>query len=342
MAEALLVGSINLATVEEVFETVAREAGGSVRRIPDGEIGPRNDWIFAQVERLARNPGLEVVGADDSPGTSYKVAPSFRVRPGVDPGDVAFDLGYADAALESYDVFRSFKESGRIASETRFQVSLPTQLAVVFPFIAPEDQARLGGVYEEALATDVERIAAHIDAGELAVQWDVSVEMSLIEGVFPTSLSTSEIIDQLVRHADFVPAGVELGYHLCYGDARDETGESRHWKQPEDTSKLVTVANAIVAGAVREVSWIHMPVPIDRDDDAYFAPLAELELPPDTKLYLGLVHRQDGVAGAERRIGAAIRVVGGFGVATECGMGRAPAKAIPELLRIQRECRVPS
>src|SRR5262245_59775518 len=241
MAQALLVGSINLATVEEVFDAVAREAGDSVQRVPDGEIGPRNDWIFAQVGRLATNPGLEAA-ADNSPGNEYKVAPSFRIKAGVEPDDVEFDLGYADAALESYAVFRRFKEDGRLGPMVRFQVSLPTQLAVVFPFIDPQDQARIGPKYERALASEVERIAAHIDADELAVQWDVSVVMSLIEGVFPHALTTEEIVEQLVRHADFVPAGVELGYHLCYGDARDETGESRHWKQPEDTSKLVMVA----------------------------------------------------------------------------------------------------
>ena len=37
---------------------------------------------------------------------------------------------------------------------------------------------------------------------------------------------------------------------------------------------------------------------IERDDDAYFAPLADLQLPAETELYLGLVHRQDGAEGA--------------------------------------------
>jgi hypothetical protein len=37
-----------------------------------------------------------------------------------------------------------------------------------------------------------------------------------------------------------------------------------------------------------------MPVPKGRTDDAYFAPLDNLRLHPETKLYLGLVHRCDG------------------------------------------------
>lgn len=44
---------------------------------------------------------------------------------------------------------------------------------------------------------------------------------------------------------------------------------------------------------------------------------------PETELFLGLVHHADGVAGARRRLEAAERFVTGFGVATECGIGRA-------------------
>lgn len=65
-----------------------------------------------------------------------------------------------------------------------------------------------------------------------------------------------------------------------------------------------------------------MPVPIARDDDAYFEPLRRLAVPEGTELYLGLVHFRDGVEGTQRRIATARRAVSTFGVATECGMGR--------------------
>jgi hypothetical protein len=79
---------------------------------------------------------------------------------------------------------------------------------------------------------------------------------------------------------------------------------------------------------------MHLPVPRDRSDEAYFAPLRALKLHPETELYLGLVHFTDGVEGAQRRIAAAQSVVQRFGVATECGLGRRPAETIPDLLRI--------
>jgi hypothetical protein len=79
---------------------------------------------------------------------------------------------------------------------------------------------------------------------------------------------------------------------------------------------------------------MHMPVPRDRADDAYFAPLRDLKLHQETELYLGLVHIHDGAEGARGRIAAAQRAVAKFGVATECGMGRRPSETIPDLLRL--------
>jgi hypothetical protein len=81
-----------------------------------------------------------------------------------------------------------------------------------------------------------------------------------------------------------------------------------------------------------------MPVPRNRTDDAYFAPLERLTLRPETQLCLGLVHYTDGVEGTKRRLDIAKRHVpsslSGFAIATECGFGRRDPSTIPELLRI--------
>lgn len=79
--------------------------------------------------------------------------------------------------------------------------------------------------------------------------------------------------------------------------------------------------NLLLAAAGRPIAYVHMPVPIARDDDAYFASLADLAKSPQTELYLGLLHLGDGIDGAAKRIAAAKRVVNDFGVAAECGLG---------------------
>ena len=95
------------------------------------------------------------------------------------------------------------------------------------------------------------------------------------------------------------------------------------------------------AGLKRSLNWISMPVPRNRSDDAYFAPLKNLQLHPDTELYLGLVHYTDGVEGTRGRFQAAQRVVTNIGVAAECGLGRRSPDTIPDLLRIHSEVAAP-
>jgi hypothetical protein len=90
-------------------------------------------------------------------------------------------------------------------------------------------------------------------------------------------------------------------------------------------------------GIKRPVQLVHMPVPRNRSDDAYFTPLRDLHLPPQTELCLGLVHHTDGIEGTRRRLAAAEKFVKDFSIATECGFGRRDPKTIPELLRIHAQ-----
>ena len=76
------------------------------------------------------------------------------------------------------------------------------------------------------------------------------------------------ILERLLRISRHVPADVQLGYHLCYGDV-----QHRHFKEPADAGRLVEVANALAASLGRPLNWIHLPVPRERLDEAYYAPL---------------------------------------------------------------------
>lgn len=87
-----------------------------------------------------------------------------------------------------------------------------------------------------------------------------------------------------------------------------------------------------------------MPLSANDKLDSYYAPLASLapKLASDkTRLYLGLVHAND-LAGTQRRIEAATKVVGDFGVATECGLGRTPQDEIDSILEIMRDVSAPA
>ena len=339
---AHLVGSINYPDAETTIRTAATVLGSRLKRIPDGEVGERFHWIAFQPDRLAPTPGLERVG--DTPILVHNLdVRSLRIADGVEPSDLTLaPLGYADAALESWATFRRLRDEGVVAPGTRFQVALPTPAAVVGAFIVREDRARFEPVYRDALYAELQVILDAIPHDLLAIQWDTAVEFGFIESVGYAKANDANgpwfddvwtgVIDRAVDQASRVPDDVELGFHLCYGDA----GE-KHFFEPTDTANLAEFARRLLARAPRTINWIHLPVPIERDDDAYYAPLAALELPDETEFYLGLVHREDGAEGATRRIAVAQRHVDRFGVATECGCGRAPASETEPLIQTHAE-----
>jgi hypothetical protein len=106
--------------------------------------------------------------------------------------------------------------------------------------------------------------------------------------------------------------------------------DAKHFVEPVDSAKMVEMANLIVRSVPRPITWMHMPVPMDRTDDAFYAPLEKLQLQRGTELYLGLVHVKDGVVGTNARIAAAKKHVRDFGIASECGIsrGRGPNLAL--------------
>ena len=97
---------------------------------------------------------------------------------------------------------------------------------------------------------------------------------------------------------------------------------AKHFIEPVDATKMVELANLITHSVSRPITWLHMPVPIDRTDDAFYTPLKDLRLHPETELYLGLVHAQDGVEGTRRRIETAKKYAPSFGIGSECGISR--------------------
>src|SRR3546814_5310664 len=97
--------------------------------------------------------------------------------------------------------------------------------------------------------------------------------VAVLVGGFPAPVGDFEaLVSRMVEIASWVPAGVKLGFHLCYGDANHA-----HFKDPEDTALMVRVMNHIATHVERPVDWFHLPVPIDRDDTGYFEPLTGLE-----------------------------------------------------------------
>lgn len=335
MTHIHLVGSIGLDSAHDVFNTVGHTAKPFLKRCPDGEVGGRRLWVSWQWPLLRATHFLEPSSDHAIPGVGLC---TLQLRKGVGPDTVRFgELGYAREARASYDDFVSARKNGTLAAGTRFQVCLPTPLAVIGAFVSPSDIPSVLPAYEEAMIREVDRICAVIPHRDLALQWDVCIELIQWDGRFanipPIPDMASVFAGAFKRICERIPADVELGFHLCYGDM-----DAKHFIEPVDLRKAVELANLITGSIRHSVNWIHMPVPANRDDAAYFAPLVELKRGSTTELYLGLVHASDGVDGTILRMKAASAFVQGFGIATECGIGRARApELVRELLSIHTE-----
>lgn len=307
---------MNLPSAEFAMGLAADRLGDCLLRLPDGEPGPRRGWVFYQRPMFTHHQQLV---PDESTGGTPDVMSRRRVRAGVAPEEIEFpELGYAREAQTSYRWFADAKAQGRVGQDVRFQVSLPTPWGICMSALYPDAVAAVEPAYEAAMLREVETICASIPHADLAIQWDVCLEMLLYDGrVFPAQWEDAAFGARFNRLTAAMPTDVHHGVHLCYGDY-----DGKHTVEPIDGTKLAEMANFVTATAARSLQWIHMPVPIERDDDAYFAPFATLDLDPATEVFLGLIHVADGAEGAERRIAAAHAHVDSFGIATECGIGR--------------------
>jgi methionine synthase II (cobalamin-independent) len=326
----LLVGRIPLSSSSAVFEAVGTKLGGLIKRIPDGETGVRKDWIGWQADVFKNARGLEAGSTRELQG-GYRFI-LYRMKPGE---TVKFGpLGYAAAAIESYDAFKRARSEGKIPKDTRFQVSLPTPIAVVMSFTEPDAIQSMWPLYEKRLNEEVAEIAAAIPHRDLAIQWDIAAEICFVlENPEMAKVIPMEVlVASIARASEHVPADVELGLHLCYGDPGH-----KHVVEPKDSRLMVDFTNRLVAAIMHPIAWVHMPVPRERDDVSYFTPLKELKMDSRTELFLGLVHRTDGMAGARRRLEAAKQVVTDFGIATECGFGRRSPETVLDLIELHRE-----
>lgn len=337
--DLMLVGSIPYETPEEVFEAFGAGLGNHLAWMPDGEVGPRRHWISkVHYQVMAGHPEFEVTRHPAYENGRERLHPRnaqdswlFRVKDGVEKvrfGDPGWRLGYARDAINSYFVFRTLREKGRIPGHLRFQVSIPSVNSVIAPRVFPEpgDLEKIKPGYEDAVAAEIETIVDKIPPEDLAIQFDCSTELQdaygAVSGFDPSSMIERNVA-QFRRLCPIVPEKADLGFHLCFGTLGG-------WPRfaPDDLSGAVELANGMLENAGRRVDWIHLPV-LDTANEAFFAPLAGLNA-GKTRVFLGMVHHMDGFAG---RLSAARKYLPDFGLAGFCGFGREDPKTLPAILQ---------
>ena len=332
-----LVGSIPLRSASNAFTTVVHGLPNRLFSIPDGETGLRGNFVVWQPSVFPREIIQQRCGGpspDKRSTFNFSIADFKPTR-------------YDDYAIQSYATFKELQSKGIIPQDTRFQVSLPSPISAVRMFVVTEYCEKAKILYEERLIQALRRIQDNIPAHQLLIQWDIPLEIALLEydadrlkdAYFETYFSPVKagILERLKRLAAAVESDVEMGFHICYGNIGGIP-----FIPPEDMGLMVDLTNSIVQDltSTHAIKYIHMPVPRDRTDDQFFKPLADLKL-DHTKLFLDLVHAGD-EEGTKQRIEAAqVYYSAVFEVASECGLGRTSVESLDSILEISRSVTSP-
>ncbi len=335
-----IVGSVPLANAEDVFTTVGATLGPYLKRLPDGETGERLSWVGWLGRVFAQSPVLELSDDTWRVHEAATLHRRYRLKQGAAIADFHIDkLPYGDFAQDSYGVFRRLRDAGKIPPGVKFQVDFAPAHSAARSNVVDEILPAVEPIFNDAILREIDRIAAVIPHQDLAFQFDAASAVFAIlqRGDFGRHGKTKDeaaghFTEILAALGNRVPADVDLLYHFCYGD-----NNHRHSVEPVDMGDMVDMANRLTQAVRRPIQLIHMPVPRDRADDAYFAPLRRLRLGAATEIALGLVHLTGGIDGVKGRMATARRYLPAFAIATECGFGRRKPETIPELLRIHAE-----
>lgn len=327
-----LTGSINVDTVDDAFRLVGRRLQPGVTRVPDGEPGNRANWVLTQADHFLANPTLDVVGN------------RARVRPGT---AVSFGpVDYHTVAAESYARFVAARNDEVLAQDSRFLVSIPTPFNAVNSFVEFDSQVEVAYAYEQVLHDSVVALQEKIPPADLAIQWDLPTELATVEGWFANPYGGFEpIFAATARLASWVHDDAELTFHLCYGDSKfgaspfmgdppDDEAAARGGRHvlPRDAGAIVTLANGLSRHVPRRIDAIQAATVAAWTKRAHWQPLSGLATEPDTDVFLGLLHAEDGAEGARARAALAAEFLPEFGISTECGLGRHSAEQLEAVL----------
>ena len=321
--EVMFVGSVPLKPAARVFEALAKGVGALAPRLPDGE---QAGWLSLARDSFAANPAFEPGGEVPLEPTAHRMLTLYKLKAGFNVKDLKLGpYGYGKNAIGSYQQFKKLKDAGTIPAATRFQFTIPGPGTSSFVLQLPGEQ--LLPLARAAIWNELAEVIDQVPANELAIQLDLGMEAEHEEYLRRPDAWDQPIhrhfhwsLEQMAESASWVanqiPAGVQLGFHICSIWHHDT-------RAGQDNNVLVDAANAVISRLTRPMSYIHIPVIPDHVESDY-AVFKRLNLPKGAKLFIGLLNLGDGLEGAKKRITMAQAAVQDFGIAMFCGLGHAP------------------
>ncbi|MCP9623151.1 hypothetical protein FOH10_02620 [Nocardia otitidiscaviarum] len=320
------VGSFPAESTDDAMRAMLDGAGPLLRTLPTGEVRRYEFYIQPIIEDLVTQGALEV----KRPG-SWRTSGErtvHRIPRGAELTGDMMDLGYTAEAKEALPIFHALRAE-RALPELRLQIGMPTDFTLAFIALGPAGIRAHRQAFHDATVREI--AAVHALAGEDVVfQLEATAELVLLARTQPLHRRVEAAL-RLGRHiaavAAAAPAGIRIGVHVCLGSMNNKARVV-----PRDAAPLVALANSIARQwpSDRTLEFIHGPLAAGDIPPStrarFYAPLGDLQLPPGTRFYAGLVHETPSMATQIATLELVEQALGRpvDGVASACGLGRRP------------------
>ncbi|WP_219464506.1 hypothetical protein [Nonomuraea rhizosphaerae] len=328
-----LVGSYPAADARQAMTIMAEVAGPHLTSLPDGEVGPRRQWITHILDALRVHPDVEL--RKDGDWSGYDTRPVFRVKRGHPLTAASLHLGHAAAAAESYEIFHMVREQYSL-NGLSFQVGIPGDLDLALFAFGPASAMTRRRAFRDALTREIKEIAGW--AGQdVLFQIEVPAELVMVATV-PAPLRTlvaRRLVSGMIKQVTAASPGTRFGVHLCVGDLNNKA-----LKRPATAAPVVSMVDALVRAwpEGRPLEYVHVPLAAGDEPPplrtAFYKPLESLAaLPGDIKFAAGLAHESQ-EPGDQRKV---LRIVEDLlsrtvDVSPACGLGRRSPEAARRVL----------
>lgn len=335
---SLLVGSIPAADTHNAVELALTELGRTLMCVPDGETGPRSQWVASIIAALRDHPALELTR--DGQWSDYHDRPRYRVRRGASLDPDLLHLGYDEALRESRPVLDSLVAKHDLTGVS-YQVGVASGFDLALLAFGPVGALRYRKAFNLAASREIRAIRRILN-DDVVFQIELPAELVAVS-------RAPRILRPAIAHwmarisvepARLAPRGTKFGVHLCFGDLHHRALMA----VSKDCAPTVSLANAIAAQwpSGTPLRYLHIPLAAGDNapslDESYYAPLAKLSLPLHTRLVAGFVHE----ALSPEQLRAVLTMVeSAYGrpvdVAAPCGLGRRDTAMARDLMRASRQ-----
>lgn len=234
------------------------------------------------------------------------------------------------------DALSAFELSACLPPDARLQLGVSPAIRRRWAGLDPAVWKDVDTAYNRQLAECLAAVCDETDPQRLSIRVTLPV---------PTLRELAEAVDvheaferaalALAALLEPVVPQVSVSVHLnCReGASYKMTGE--------DAVFMTRLANSLVKRLPGRISLVHIPAPLQHDNDAFFAALADLSNEP--RLALGLVHLSDGLEGAKRRIAFAEPHCPDFLVSPRSGFAtRSPSQIVQFLALLSAVADLPA